>query len=97
MRRNILFRQNLRTCSYGCRHVERYIERLANSLITNMGYCLVWFPTTLQSKAYKWYRNDPEGHFTTRVQIQREFLYDFRLDLGQSTALRAPTSLKHNT
>lgn len=29
------------------RHMERYIERLSSSLITNPGYYLVWFPTTL--------------------------------------------------
>ena len=37
------------------RHMERYIERLASSLITDPGYCLVWFPTTPQGEAYKWY------------------------------------------
>ena len=42
------------------RHMEQYIERLASSLITNPGYCLVWFPTTLQGEAYEWYRNHPE-------------------------------------
>lgn len=36
------------------RHMERYIEILARSLITAPGYCLVWFPPTLEGKAYKW-------------------------------------------
>ena len=45
------------------RHMERYIERLASSLITNPGYCLVWFSTTLQGEAYEWYRDHSEGHF----------------------------------
>ena len=76
------------------RHMERYIERLASSLITNPGYCLVWFPTTLQGEAYEWYRDHPEGHFREWVQMQREFLNEFRPEVGQSTALRALASLK---
>ena len=35
------------------RHMERYIERLASSLVTNPGYWLVWFPTTLEGEAYE--------------------------------------------
>ena len=76
------------------RHMERYIERLANSLITNPGYCLVWFPTTLQGEAYEWYRDHPEGHIRERVEMQREFLNEFRPEVGQNTALRAIASLK---
>ena len=30
------------------RHMERYTERLASSVVTNPGYWLVWFPTTLE-------------------------------------------------
>ena len=45
------------------RHMERYIERLASSLVTNPGYWLVWFPTTLEGEAYEWYRDHAEGHF----------------------------------
>lgn len=43
------------------RHMERYIERLASSLIINPGYCLMWFPTTLHGEAYEWYIDYPEG------------------------------------
>ena len=45
------------------RHMERYIERLASSLVTNPGYWLVWFPTTLEGEAYEWYRDYAEGIF----------------------------------
>jgi hypothetical protein len=45
------------------RHMERYIERLASSFVTNPGYWLVWFPTTLEGEAYEWYRDYAEGHF----------------------------------
>ena len=30
------------------RHMKRYIERLASSVVTNPEYWLVWFPTTLE-------------------------------------------------
>jgi hypothetical protein len=39
------------------RHMERYIERLASFLITNPGYWLVWFPTTLRDE------NNYKGNF----------------------------------
>ena len=42
------------------RHIERYIERMIFSLITNQGYWLVWFPTTLDGEAYEWYRDHDE-------------------------------------
>ena len=35
------------------RHMERYIERLANSLVTNPAYWLVSFLTTLEGEAYE--------------------------------------------
>lgn len=35
------------------RHMKRYIERLASSLITDPCYCLMWFPTTLEGEAYE--------------------------------------------
>ena len=76
------------------RHMERYIERLASSLVTNPGYWLVWFPTTLEGEAYEWYRDHVEGHFKRWEQLQREFLNEFRPEVGQSTALRAFSSLK---
>ncbi|OAE23929.1 hypothetical protein AXG93_1217s1410 [Marchantia polymorpha subsp. ruderalis] len=76
------------------RHMERYVERLASSLITDPGYCLVWFPTTLEGEAYEWYRDHSEGHFGGWDQMQREFLNEFRPEVGQGTALRALASLK---
>ena len=77
------------------RHMERYIERLASSFITNPCYCLVWFSTTLEGEAYKWYMDHAEGHFVGWEQMQREFLNEFRPKVGQSIALRALASLKH--
>ena len=76
------------------RHMERYIERLASSLITDHGYWLVWFPTTLDGKAYEWYRDHPEGRFRGWEQMHRDFLNEFRSEVGQSTTLRALASLK---
>ena len=35
------------------RHMERYIERLASSLVTSPGYWLVWFPITIEGVAYE--------------------------------------------
>src|ERR1700737_3914730 len=76
------------------RHMERYIERLASSLITNPGYWLVWYPTILEGEAYEWYRDHAEGYFRGWEQMQREFLHEFRPEVGQSTGLRTLTSLK---
>ena len=76
------------------RHMKRYIKRLASSLITDPGYWLVWFPTTLEGDAYEWYRDHHKGHFRGWEQMQRDFLNEFRPEVGQSTALRALTSLK---
>ena len=44
------------------RHMERYIEQMIFALITNQGYRLVWFPTTLDGEAYEWYQDHDEGH-----------------------------------
>ena len=76
------------------RHIERYMETLASSLVTNLGYWLVWFPTTLEGEAYEWYRDNAEGHFRGWDQLQRKFLNEFRPEVGQSTALRTLASLK---
>ena len=35
------------------RHMERILERVINSLITNQGYWLVWFPIILEDEAYE--------------------------------------------
>jgi hypothetical protein len=71
------------------RHMERYMERLASSLVINPGYWLVWFPTTLEGEAYEWYKDYADGYFREWDQLQREFFNDFRSEVGQSTALRA--------
>ena len=78
------------------KHMERYIERLASSLVTNPGYWLVWFPTTLEDETYEWYRDHAKGHFRGWEQLQRHFLNEFRPKVGQCTALRALASLKQN-
>ena len=77
-------------------HVERYIEVLTSSLITNEGYYLVWFPGTLHGEAYNWYRDHDEGHFTTWTQLQVAFLNHFRPEVGQSTALRALSAVRQH-
>ena len=64
------------------RHMERYIKRLASSLVTNPRYWLVWFPTTLEGEAYEWYRDHAKGHFRGWEQLQREFLNEFRPEVG---------------
>jgi hypothetical protein len=35
------------------RYMERYIKKLARSLVTNPGYWLMWFPSTLEGEAYE--------------------------------------------
>ena len=69
-------------------HTERYIERMTMALITNEGYWLVWFPTTLDGEAYEWYRDHDAGHFVTWDQLLREFLTEYMPEVDQSTALR---------
>ena len=71
------------------RHMKRFIERLASSLFTNHGYWLVWFLTTLEGEVYEWYMDHAEGHFRVWDQLQKEFLNEFRREVGQNTALRA--------
>ena len=41
---------------------SRYMERLASSFVTNPGYWLVWFSTTLEGEACEWYKDHAEGH-----------------------------------
>ena len=69
------------------RHMECYIKRLASTLITDSGYWLVWFPITLECEAYEWYWDHPEGHSRGWEQMQRDFLNEFRPEVGH--ALRA--------
>ena len=35
------------------KYMERFVERVISSLITNQQYWLVWFPTTLNENAYE--------------------------------------------
>ena len=69
------------------RHMERYVERMVFSLVTDRGYWLVWFPTTLEGEAYEWYRDHAEEHFRNWEHLQGEFLNEFRPEVGQSTTL----------
>ena len=64
--------------------------------MTNPGYWLVWFPTTLEGEAYEWYRDHAEGHFRGWKQLQRKFLNEFWPEIGQNTALKALASLKQD-
>ena len=74
--------------------MERFLERVIGSLITNQGYWLVWFPIILEGEAYEWYRDHDEGHFQTWDQLQREFLDEFRHEVGQSMAFRALMNMR---
>ena len=75
-------------------HVERFLEMLATCLVTNQGYRLVWFPTTLKGAAYEWYRNHAADTFATWEHLQRDFLNHFRPEVGQSAALRALAAIR---
>jgi hypothetical protein len=44
-------------------HVERFVEVLITSLVTNHDYYLIWFPSTLADSAYAWYRSHAKGSF----------------------------------
>ncbi len=46
-------------------HVERFVEVLITSLVTDHDYYLIWFPSTLADSAYAWYRSHVEGSFNT--------------------------------
>jgi hypothetical protein len=45
--------------------VERFDELLISSLVTQREYYLIWFPTTLTSLVYSWYRSHNARTFTT--------------------------------
>ena len=47
--------------------MKRYVEQMIFLLITDQGYWLLWFPTTLDGEAYEWYQD--EGHFGTWDQL----------------------------
>ena len=71
------------------RHIERFVERVASSLITNQVYWLVRLHTTLKGEAYEWYKDYVEGHFRVWKQLQKEILNKIRPKVGQNMALRA--------
>ena len=52
------------------RHMERYIERLASYVITDPGYYLVWFPTTIEGEAYEWYKDHAEGYLEDALRCR---------------------------
>jgi hypothetical protein len=56
-------------------HVERFVEVLITSLVTNPNYYLVWFPTTLDGSAYAWYRSHNAGTFASWQELQVAFLW----------------------
>ena len=76
------------------RHIERFIERVISFLITNQGYWLVWFSTTLEGDAYEWYRDHNEGHFQTWDQLQREFLNEFRPEVDRNMVFKVLMNMR---
>ena len=75
-------------------HVERFDEMLISSAVTDLGYYLVWFPTTLVDGAYSWYRSHNAGTFRTWAQLQAAFLQQFRPATSQQQALAALTYIR---
>ena len=67
---------------------------MISSLITNQGYWLVWFITTLEGETYEWYKDHDDGHFRAWDQLQRDFLNEFRPEVGQSMVFRALMNMK---
>ena len=78
-------------------HVERFIEILTTSLVSEPGYYLVWFPNTLKGSAYAWYRNHAANTFADWNALQGAFLEEFRPEVGQSAALTALSSIRQGT
>jgi hypothetical protein len=75
-------------------HVERFVEVLITSLVTNHDYYLIWFPSTLADFAYAWYRSHAERSFNTWEQIQAAFLHHYRPVISQQQALVALTNIR---
>jgi hypothetical protein len=75
-------------------HVERFVEVLITSLVTDHDYYLIWFPSTLADSAYAWYRSHAEGSFNTWEQLQAAFLRHYRPVIGQQQALAALTNIR---
>jgi hypothetical protein len=50
-------------------HVERFVEVLITSLVTDHDYYLIWFPSTFADSAYAWYRFHAEGSFNIWEQL----------------------------
>ncbi|CAK9232645.1 unnamed protein product [Sphagnum jensenii] len=64
-------------------HVERFVEVLITSLVTDHDYYLIWFLSTLADSAYAKYRSHAEGSFNTWEQLQATFLHHYRPMIGQ--------------
>jgi len=77
-------------------HVERFVEVLITSLVTDHDYYLIWFPSTLADSAYAWYRSHAEGFFNTWEQLQAPFLHHYRQMIGQQQALAALTNIRQS-
>ncbi len=75
-------------------HVERFVEVLITSLVTDPNYYLVWFPTTLNGFAYVWYRSQSAGTFASWQELQVAFLWQFRPEVGQQNALMALSNIR---
>jgi hypothetical protein len=75
-------------------HVERFVEVLITSLVTDHDYYLIWFPSTLADSTYAWYRSHAKGSFNTWEQLQAAFLCHYRPVIGQQQALAALTNIK---
>lgn len=64
-------------------HIERFVEILITSLVTNHGYYLIWFPMILIDFAYTCYRSHVERAFTKWKQFLAAFLHQYRPVIGQ--------------
>ena len=78
-------------------HIEKFVEILTSSLVTDPGYYLIWFPNTLVGTAYSWYRSHAAEFFVTWGQLQEAFLRYFRPETGQQQALAALNSLRRGS
>jgi hypothetical protein len=75
-------------------HLERFVEVLITSPVTDHDYYLIWFPSTLADSAYAWYRSHAEGSFNTWEQLQAAFLRHYRPVIGQQQALATLTNIR---
>jgi hypothetical protein len=75
-------------------HVERFVEVLITSLVTDPNYYLIWFPTTLDGSAYAWYRSHSAGTLASWQELQAVFLWQFHPEIGQQNALMALSNIR---